>query len=87
MGTESSGAANGQWRHDTPTDELRVVRKPLRKIDARNKVTGLTQFADDLEMPRMLHMKLLRSTKAHALIKRIVGIGLAYRPEWRMFEP
>ncbi|HEY5667084.1 MAG TPA: D-alanine--D-alanine ligase [Gammaproteobacteria bacterium] len=22
-----------------------------------------------------------------ALIKRIVGIGLAYRPEWRMFEP
>jgi D-alanine-D-alanine ligase len=25
--------------------------------------------------------------KYENLIKRIVSIGLAYRPEWRMFEP
>jgi 4-hydroxybenzoyl-CoA reductase alpha subunit len=54
--------------------ELRVVGKPLRKVDARSKVSGLTRFADDLVLPRMLHMKLLRSTVAHA---RIVAVDVA----------
>ncbi|HEX5052065.1 MAG TPA: molybdopterin cofactor-binding domain-containing protein [Planctomycetota bacterium] len=59
------------WHHDKPKDELRVIGKPIRKVDARSKVSGLTQFADDLVLPRMLHMKLLRSTMAHAEIVRI----------------
>jgi 4-hydroxybenzoyl-CoA reductase alpha subunit len=48
-----------------------AVGKPLVKVDARSKVTGMMKFADDLVLPRMLHAKLLRSTEAHA---RIVGI-------------
>ncbi len=51
--------------------ELRVIGKPLRKVDAAAKVTGQLRFADDLKLPRMLHMKLLRATVAHA---RIVAI-------------
>ena len=31
------------------------VGKPLRRIDARGKVTGETRFADDLSLPGMLH--------------------------------
>ncbi len=50
---------------------LRVVGKPLRKVDATAKVTGTTRFADDLFLPRMLYAKLLRSPHAHA---RIVSI-------------
>ena len=50
---------------------LRVVGKPLRKVDATAKVTGTTRFADDLFLPRMLYAKLLRSPHAHA---RIVAI-------------
>ena len=53
------------------SDELRVVGKPLRKVDARAKVTGLTKFADDLFFPRMAFGRLLRSTAAHANIKSI----------------
>ncbi len=67
----SEAAPHGRWRHATPADQLRVIGKPLRKVDAGNKVTGVTRYADDLTLPRMLHMKLLRSTKAHALIRRI----------------
>ncbi len=63
--------ADAPWRHDAKKDELRVIGKPIRKIDARSKVAGLTKFADDLKLPRMLHMKLLRSTAAHAVIKHI----------------
>ncbi len=51
--------------------ELKVIGHPLRKVDARAKVTGQTRFADDLTLPRMLHAKLLRSTEAHARIVRI----------------
>jgi 4-hydroxybenzoyl-CoA reductase alpha subunit len=59
------------WHHDVPKDDLKVIGKPIRKVDARSKVSGLTRFADDLTLPRMLHMKLLRSTMAHARIVRI----------------
>jgi 4-hydroxybenzoyl-CoA reductase alpha subunit len=61
----------GRWKHDARKEDLRVVGKPLRKVDARSKVTGRTLFADDLALPRMLHMKLLRSPHAHALIRGI----------------
>ena len=30
---------------------LRIVGKPRRRVDGRGKVTGLTQFADDIMMP------------------------------------
>ncbi|RMD97839.1 MAG: aldehyde oxidase, partial [Deltaproteobacteria bacterium] len=48
-----------------------VIGKPIRRIDARSKVTGQTRFADDIVLPRMLYGKLLRSTQAHARIVRI----------------
>jgi 4-hydroxybenzoyl-CoA reductase subunit alpha len=66
-----TGRTDAPWQHDKQKDELRVIGKPIRKVDARSKVSGLTQFADDLTMPRMLHMKLLRSTVAHAEIVHI----------------
>lgn len=51
--------------------ELNVVGKPRRRVDARAKVTGQTMFADDLSLPRMLWMKLVRSPFPHARIKSI----------------
>src|SRR3989449_11297764 len=45
---------------------LRVVGKAHRKVDATAKVTGVTRFADDLFLPRMLFAKLLRSPHPHA---------------------
>ncbi len=50
---------------------LRVVGKAHRKVDATAKVMGVTRFADDLFLPRMLFAKLLRSPHPHA---RIVSI-------------
>ncbi|MGH8724578.1 MAG: xanthine dehydrogenase family protein molybdopterin-binding subunit [Burkholderiales bacterium] len=50
---------------------MKVLGKPRRRVDGRAKVTGLTRFADDIVLPRMLHMKLLRSPHPHALIEEI----------------
>jgi 4-hydroxybenzoyl-CoA reductase alpha subunit len=51
--------------------QLRVVGTPQRKVDAVAKVTGQTKYADDLVLPRMLHAKLLRSTRPHARILEV----------------
>jgi 4-hydroxybenzoyl-CoA reductase alpha subunit len=48
-----------------------VIGKPRRRVDGRAKVTGLTRFADDVMLPRMLHCKLLRSSVPHAIIESI----------------
>jgi len=50
---------------------MKVIGKPRRRVDGRAKVTGQTRFADDIVLPRMLHLKLLRSPHAHALIESI----------------
>src|SRR5437879_3061340 len=55
----------------TKSDNLKVVGKPFRKVDARAKCTGQTKFADDIFLPRMLYCKILRSHEPHALIKNI----------------
>ncbi|MBK7864069.1 MAG: molybdopterin-dependent oxidoreductase [Archangiaceae bacterium] len=48
-----------------------IIGRRLRKLDGLLKATGQAQYTDDLQLPRMLHCKLLRSPHAHARIKRI----------------
>jgi 4-hydroxybenzoyl-CoA reductase subunit alpha len=50
---------------------MKIIGKPRRRVDGRAKVTGQTRFADDIVLPRMLHLKLARSPHAHALIESI----------------
>ena len=58
---------------------MKVLGKPRRRVDGRAKVTGQTRFADDIVLPRMLHMKLLRSPHPHALIESVeIGKAKAY---------
>lgn len=55
-----------------PTDEeLRVVGKPELKVDGLKLVQGKPAFAADIQLPGMLHAKILRSPHAHARIRRI----------------
>lgn len=57
-----------------------VIGKPRRRVDGRAKVTGMTQFADDLVLPRMLHCRLLRSPLPHAMIESIDIARAAQHP-------
>ena len=50
---------------------MRVVGKPLPKVDAAAKVTGRAVYADDMLLPRTLHCKILRSPHPHARILSI----------------
>jgi len=50
---------------------LRVVGRPLRKVDGLSKCAGATIYADDVMLPRMLACKILRSHRPHARIRGI----------------
>src|SRR5213593_436356 len=50
---------------------LMVVGRATPEKDGAEKVTGRTRFLHDLELPRMLHGKILRANVPHARIVRI----------------
>ncbi len=52
-------------------EALNVVGKSLPRVDGIEKVTGKATFTTDLELPRMLWGKILRSPYAHARILRV----------------
>ncbi len=55
---------------ERPTTEAEMGRSRLRKEDAR-LITGRTNWTDNIVMPGMLHMAILRSPMAHAKIASI----------------
>jgi putative selenate reductase molybdopterin-binding subunit len=56
--------------HSTNGDRL-VVGRNVRKVDGVKLVTGGAAFTDDIQIPGMLHGKILPSPHAHARIRRI----------------
>jgi 4-hydroxybenzoyl-CoA reductase alpha subunit len=55
----------------TGANRFSVIGKRRVRVDALSKITGQTQFADDIMLPRMLFCKLLRSSLPHAEIESI----------------
>ena len=55
-------------------EKLSVIGKPLRKVDAMAKCAGETIYADDLNLPRTIYAKLLRSPHPHA---RVLNVNAA----------
>src|SRR3954452_13056723 len=51
--------------------ELDVVGTTVPRVDARSHVTGTTRFYEDVSFPGMLHLKMARSTRHHALLKKV----------------
>jgi CO/xanthine dehydrogenase Mo-binding subunit len=51
--------------------EMTVVGAPVRRVDAREKVTGRARFISDLRVPGMVHAKLWRSPVPHARLRRV----------------
>ena len=51
--------------------EFSVIGRRLPKVNSWAHLTGQARYADDLFFPRMLHGRLLRSTRPHARIKGV----------------
>src|SRR5271168_5472733 len=56
----------------TDTAQLKpYVGQPLRRREDFKFLTGNGRYVDDIKLPGMLHLAILRSPHAHALITRI----------------
>ncbi len=51
--------------------EARAIGQSLPRVDARGKVTGQSLYPGDIDLPDMLHMKMLFAGRPHAQIKRV----------------
>ena len=51
-----------------------AVGRPARKIDGESRITGRAVYTDDIQLPRMLHCRIVRSPHAHA---RLVDIDFS----------
>lgn len=56
---------------DVANAEMSVIGRRNRKVDGYGKVTGATVYTDDMNLPGMLHGKILRSPHPHARILSI----------------
>ena len=63
--------------------ELAVIGKPVPRMNARAKVTGATRFTVDIDLPGMLHGRILRSQWPHARIRSVDLSAAALQPEVR----
>jgi xanthine dehydrogenase YagR molybdenum-binding subunit len=70
----------GEIERNIPADEppplpvnsaLQVIGKPVRRQDARAKVTGAVRFTVDVTLPGLLHARILRSPLPNARVQAI----------------
>lgn len=61
----------------------RVIGTRVQRIDGTEKSTGRAKYAFDINRPRMLHAKMLRSPHAHAIIKSIDTTAAEKMPGFR----
>jgi xanthine dehydrogenase YagR molybdenum-binding subunit len=54
-----------------PGTELRWIGKPETRVDGIARVTGQAAFTHDIQLPRMVYGKILRSPHPHARIRRL----------------
>jgi CO/xanthine dehydrogenase Mo-binding subunit len=51
--------------------DTKIIGTPVKRIEGDRKVTGEMRYVDDLQMPGMLHARLVTSMYAHAEIRGI----------------
>jgi xanthine dehydrogenase YagR molybdenum-binding subunit len=54
-----------------PNAQLRVIGKPVNRVDAVPKVTGKARYTYDVQLPGKLYARIVSSTVPHARIKSI----------------
>ena len=52
-------------------DDFDVIGTPVQRSDALGHVTGRTEFFEDRNPPGLLHLKMARSERHHALLKAV----------------
>src|SRR3990170_2359173 len=58
---------------------MSVIGTPTKRIEGMEKITGAARYTEDLQLPGMLHARLLLSPHPHARVTRLprdVALGV-----------
>src|SRR5882757_10884755 len=61
----------------------RLIGTRVRRLDGPDKATGRAKYSFDINRPRMLHARILRSPHAHATIRSIDSAAAEKTPGFR----
>src|SRR2546430_16299385 len=64
----------------------RLIGTRVQRLDGPDKATGRAKYSFDINRPRMLHARILRSPHAHATIKTIETAAAEKTPGFRAFH-
>ena len=56
---------------DHAGDDFKVIGTPVQRSDALGHVTGRTEFFEDVNPPGLVHLKMHRSERDHALLRAV----------------
>jgi carbon-monoxide dehydrogenase large subunit len=79
-GVVSLGAAAGWSRRRQQEGEMRYSGQALKRFEDLRLLTGRGVFVDDVQLPGMLHVAVLRSPHAHARIRSIAASAARAAP-------
>ena len=68
---DTTPAIPGREEHRPQERDHSTVGRGVTRYDAPDKVSGRAKYTADIRLPGMIHGKILRSTVAHGLIRRI----------------
>ena len=71
MAVQNERIDRSYFKADHAGDEFNVIGTPVRRSDALGHVTGRTEFFEDANPPGLVHLKMHRSERDHALLKAV----------------
>jgi CO/xanthine dehydrogenase Mo-binding subunit len=71
---------DGSYFADEREADFDVIGRPVQRADALGHVTGRTEFFEDLHPAGLLHLKMHRSERDHALIKSVDSTAALAEP-------
>jgi nicotinate dehydrogenase subunit B len=61
-------------------DDYTIVGQPVKRIDLQNKLTGIASYVQDLDLPDMLHARVLRPPGYHARLVSLDEMAVKQMP-------
>ena len=71
MAVQTERIDRSYFEADHAGDDFNVIGTPVRRSDALGHVTGRTEFFEDVNPPGLVHLKMHRSERDHALLKAV----------------
>ena len=71
MGLQTERIDRSYFADERGEDEFAVIGRPVQRSDALGHVTGRTEFFEDYHPRGLLHLKMARSDRHHALLRDV----------------